>query len=124
MATATKALSTLQASASNSAGSSTPSTLGTGSADLTTALGGVVTAKITNGGTGPTVGCDFVVYVSGDGTNWKEFSRQTAPTTASGVFSFAVEIPAAVMYVCVQFTGNTGAAVTVEAFIQKLSSIG
>jgi hypothetical protein len=120
MATAVKTARTLQASATNGAGSTTTGTTWT----LTTAFGGILTAKITNGGTGPTVGCDFVVNVSVDGTNWKEFSRQTAPTTNSAVTPFAVEIPPGVMYTQPVFTGNTVQAVTVEAFGHELTSIG
>src|SRR5215472_15504338 len=78
------------------------------------AYGGVVCGKITNGGTGPTVGCDFVVFI-GEATGVKrEFSRQTAPTGNSAVQDFCVEIPPGAMFVNTQFTGNTGQGVTVE----------
>lgn len=121
MASAIKTLRTIVAAAtSNGAGSTTNGTTW----NLTTALGGVMTANITNGGTGPTIGCDFVVQVSGDGTNWKEFSRQTAPVAASGSYNFAVELPPGVMYARASFQSNTGQAVTVEAFGQELTSIG
>jgi pseudouridine-5'-phosphate glycosidase len=117
---ATKTARVLQSSASNAAGATT-----TGSCiDLTTALGMTVTAKITNGSTGPTVGCSFLIDISHDGTNWKEFSRQTAGTSNSAVAEFIVDIPAAVMYLRSRFTGNTGQAVTVEAFGHELTSIG
>jgi hypothetical protein len=120
MSTAVKTGRTLQASASNGAGSTTNGTAW----NLTTALGGVMTALITNGGTGPTVGCDFVVQISADGAAWKEFSRQTAGVANSGAYSFAVTLPPGVMYARPVFAGNTGQAVTVESFAQELTSVG
>lgn len=45
--------------------------------------------QVTNGGTGPTIACDFVLQVSSDGgTTWFDWSRQTAGTTASAVYRF------------------------------------
>jgi hypothetical protein len=116
---ATKASATIQASTTNGAGATTNGT----ELDLSTAYGALVCAKITNGGTGPTIGCDFVVYV-GEGTGTKrEFSRQTAGLTNSGVYEFVVEIPPAAMFINVTFTGNTGQTVTVECYAQKLTGI-
>lgn len=117
--TATKTLRTSQASASNTASSTT-----TGSTvDLTTALGGMATAKITNGGTGPTVGCTAYLEISGDNSAWKAFRQFTAGVTNSAVYEFAAEIPAAVMYARWKFTGNTGQTVTVEGFVQELTKL-
>lgn len=116
---ATKTSRTIKTSASNGAGSSTNGT----ELDLSTAYGALVCAKITNGGTGPTVGCDFVVYVGESTGTKREFSRQTAPTTNSAVTEFVVEIPPSAMFVNVTFTGNTGQAVTVECYAQELTTI-
>lgn len=116
---ASKTSRTILTSTSNSAGGTTNGT----ELDLSTKYGALVCGKITNGGTGPTVGCDMVVYV-GEATGTKrEFSRQTAPTTNSAVTEFCVEIPAAAMFVNVTFTGNTGQAVTVECYAQELTSL-
>lgn len=116
---ATKNARTLVASTSNGAGGTTNGT----EWNLSTAYGGIVAAKVTNGGTGPTVGCDFVVYV-GEATGVKrEFSRQTAPTGNGAVQEFVVEIPPGVMFVNVTFTGNTVQAVTVESYAQELTTI-
>jgi hypothetical protein len=121
MATAIKNYRTLVAAGtSNAAGATTTGTTW----NLTTALGGVMTANITNGATGPTIGGDFVVQVSGDGTNWKEYTRQTAGTANNGTYNFTVEIPPGVMYARPVFTSNTGQAVSIEAFGQELASIG
>lgn len=118
--TAVKNLRTFVAAAtSNGAGSTTTGT----SFDLTTKFGGTATMKITNGGTGPTIGCTAKVMVSGDNTNFKLYRAFLAGLTASGVYEFSCDIPASVMYARVDFTGNTGQAVTVEAFLQELTSI-
>ena len=120
MATATKAARTLQASASNAAGATATGT----AVDLRTAVADMlVTAIITNGGTGPTVGCDFIIEVSNDNSTWREFSRATAGVTSSITYTFAVLIPSAVMYVRSKFTGNTGQAVTVAAEGHEYSAI-
>jgi hypothetical protein len=120
MAVATKTYRTLQASASNTAGSTTT---GTG-LSLLTALGGTLVAVITNGGTGPTVACDLVVEVSGDNSTWYEFARMTSQTGNSTVTTFRVRVPESVLYVRSRFTGNTGQTVTVEAYFHELTSIG
>lgn len=120
MATATKTVRTLQASASNSAAATTNSSTW----DLSTALGGTVEARITNGGTGPTIGCDVAVQISYDGgTTWRDFSRQTAGLTNSLTYDFIIDLPPPVKTARVQFTGNTGQAVTIEAFGHELTSI-
>lgn len=116
---ATKTARTVQTSASNGAGSTTTSS----ALSLITALGCLLTAKITNGGTGPTVGCDFVVEVSNDNSAWKTYSRQTAGVANSLVSEFTVDLPPATMYVRSKFTGNTGQAVTVECFGHELTSL-
>lgn len=119
MAVATKTSRTLLASTSNAAGGTTNGT----ELNESTALGVLVCGKVTNGATGPTVGCDFVVYV-GEATGVKrEFSRQTAGVTNNGVYDFCVVVPASAIFVNVQFTGNTGQAVTVESYAQELTSI-
>jgi hypothetical protein len=116
---ATKTSRTILASVSNGAGAS----VNGAELDLSTKYGALIVGRITNGGTGPTIGCDFVVYV-GDATGVKrEFSRQTAPTTLGVVTDFVVEIPPSAMFVNVTFTGNTGQAVTVECYGQELTTI-
>lgn len=117
---ATKTKRTLIAAAtSNSAGGTTNGT----EWNASTAYGGLVACRITNGGTGPTVGADFVVYVGSTTGEKREFSRQTAPVTNSAVTDFVVEIPPGAMFVNVDITGNTGQAVTAEVFAQELTSI-
>lgn len=120
MATATKASATFQASASNTASSTTTGS----SVDLTTALGCVVMGKITNGATGPTVACDFIIEVSEDNSTWRELYRATSQTGNNVVTEFSARLPKEIMYARSKFTGNTGQTVTVESYGQKVSSIG
>lgn len=109
----------IAAATSNGAGSTTNGT----ELDLSTKYGAIITARITNGGTGPTVGADVVVYVGSATGEKREFARFTAPTTNSAVTDFVIEIPPAAMFVNVDITGNTGQAVTAEVFAQELTSI-
>ena len=120
MSGSTKNLRTIIAAAtSNGAGSTTTGT----AIDLTTRYGGLLTVKITNGGTGPTVAAQANIYTSGDNTNFKLMQTLVAPTTNSAVTEWAVDIPAGVMYLRVDVTGNTAQAVTCEAFLQELTTI-
>lgn len=120
MAAAIKTARTLLAPVSNPAGGSTTSPTW----NLSTALGGVLQCRISNGATGPTVGCDAQVQISVDGTNWREFSKQSASTAANATVDFHVEISSPVLYARVVFASNTGQAVTVEANGHELTAIG
>ena len=116
---ATKTSRTILASTSNTAGSSTNGT----ELDISTKYGALVFCKITNGATGPTVGCDFVVYLGEASGTKREFSRQTAGVANNGVTEFCVQVPPPGMFINVTFTGNTAQAVTVECYAQELTTI-
>ena len=116
---ATKTARTLQSSTSNAAAGTTTSAVW----NLTTAYGGVVQARITNGANGPTLGCALTVFVSVDGATWRAAAVYTAGVTANAVYDFVVELPPATMYAQVQFAGNTSQAVTVEAYGHELTSL-
>lgn len=126
--TATKTARTVVASATNTAGSTARGTL-----DLRTALGAIVTMKITNGGTGPTTQCEGRVLVAHNdgatptaasaGSDWKTLFVFGGGTSNNGVTEQSIVIPAAVQHVEVEFTGNTGQSVTVEAYAAELTSI-
>lgn len=115
----TKTARTLQSSASNAAGATAT---GTG-VSLATALGIHVTAKITNGATGPTLPCSVTLETSPDGSAWKFFAQATADLGNNAVTEFAFDVPRTAMNVRSVFTGNTGQAVTVEAFGQELTTV-
>ena len=112
----------LVTSASNGAGSTTRGRL-----DVSAADGGQIRYRITNGGTGPTVQCEARIMVArkqasmpaaaAEGTGddaWKQVYVLGGGTTASastrGTYNFGPEVA----YVQIEFTGNTGQAVTVE----------
>lgn len=104
---------TFQASGSNSAGGTT-----TGSAiDISLTYNNTVTAMVTNGGTGPTVGCSvrFRWQFTSGGT---EYQTEVGPaaTANSAITRFTFTFPPGSVRGAVTFTGNTGQAVTVEAY--------
>ena len=126
--TLTKTPRTLVAAGtSNGAGSTTRGTL-----DLRTALGGLLTIKMTNGSTGPTVQCTanvLVAHNSGStptaasaGSDWKTLWSVGGGTTNSAVTEQSMEVGPGVMHIEVEFTGNTGQAVTVEAYLSEITS--
>ncbi len=128
-ATATKAVRTLVAAAtSNTAGSTTR-----GTQDLRTAFGGLLTIKMTNGATGPTIACACNILVAHNtgstptaasaGSDWKTIHSFSGGTTNSAVTEKMFAVPDAAMHLEVEFTGNTGQTVTVEAILSELSSI-
>ncbi len=128
-ATATKAARTLIAAAtSNAAGATTRGTV-----DLRTAFGGLLTVKLTNGGTGPTLQAEARVLVAhntgstptagGAGADWKTIYVVGNGTAANTVGEWSIPIDQSVMHCEVEITGNTGQAVTCEAFLSELSSI-
>ena len=128
-ATATKAARTLIAAAtSNAAGATTRGTV-----DLRTAFGGLLTIKLTNGGTGPTLQAEARVLVAhntgstptaaGAGADWKTIYVVGNGTAANTVGEWSIPIDQSVMHCEVEITGNTGQAVTCEAFLSELSSI-
>ena len=117
----TKSDTTIIASASNAAGATSRGTI-----DLSSAYGGIVTMKITNGGTAPTLQCEGRVLIShadtlptaaSAGADWKTVSRFGGGTTASGVTEQSFQFGPEVRHLEVEFTGNTGQAVTVEAVV-------
>lgn len=116
----TKTARTIIAAATSNAAAGT--TTGT-ALDLTTRYGGLLTIKLTNGGTGPGVPASAKIYTSHDNVNFKLWQTLTGDTTASSVNEWAVDIPLGVMYLRVDVTGNTGQAVTCEAFVQELTTI-
>lgn len=104
-----------------------------GRADMRGSLGGFVTMKITNGATGPTAQCEGRVLIAHNtgatpaagsaGTDWKTVWRFGGGTTNNGVTeSGAIEVPFGAQHVEVEFTGNTGQAVTVEAVMTRVDS--
>lgn len=119
----TLAATALVSSASNGAGSTTR-----GRIDVSAVDGGILTWRMTNGGTGPTVQCVARILVAhkqasmpaaaAEGTadtDWKQVAEVGGGTTASVSTRGFYQFGPGVAYIEVEFTGNTGQAVTVEA---------
>lgn len=125
--TLTKTPRTLVASGSNAAGATTRGTL-----DLRTAQGGLLTIKMTNGATGPTVQCQANILAAHNsgatpaaasaGTDWKTLWSVGNGTAANNTTEQSMEVGPGVMHLEVEFTGNTGQAVTVEAYLSEITS--
>ena len=126
--TLTKTPRTLIAAAtSNAAGSKTR-----GTADLRTAQGGMLTVKIANGATGPTVPATVNILIAHDagatptaaaaGADWKTIWSFAASTGNNVVTEQSITIDPGVMHLEVEVTGNTAQAVTCEAFLSEITS--
>lgn len=99
---------------------------------METTYGGFLTFKITNGGTGPTIQCTCNILVAHNatppsagsaGTDWKTMASYGGGTAANQVTEIALPIDPSIMALEIEFTGNTGQAVTVEAYLSELSSV-
>ena len=118
----------IAAATSNGAGSTTRGTV-----DLRTVYGGILTVKVTNGGTGPTVQATANVLIAHNsgttptaasaGTDWKTVASWGAGTTANAVSEWSMVVDPAVTHLEVEVTGNTVQAVTCEAFITELAGL-
>ena len=114
---------TLIASTSNAAGANKRAAI-----DLRGTQGGLLALKITNGGTGPTAACQVNVSHAVDdgstpatgaiGANWKRMYTFAGTTTANDVTDWSISIPPC-QHLQVEFIGNTGQAVTVEALFTE-----
>jgi hypothetical protein len=98
---------------------------------LTTADGGLLTVKLTNGGTGPTIQAVANILIAHNasqpaagaaGADWKTLYSVGNGVTANTIGEWAFEIPAAVMQLEVEVTGNTGQAVVCEAYLSEKTS--
>lgn len=123
----TKNARTLVASISNAAGAAKRGTI-----DLTAAQGGgFLTIKITNGATGPTAQCVCNILIAHNstlpvaavaGADWKTIMSYGGGVTANEITQIGMPIDPAIMHLEVEFAGNTGQAVTVEAYLSELTS--
>lgn len=108
------------ASQSNDAGATVR-----GAIDVRNRDGGIVTMKITNGATGPTAQCEGRVMIAhtelgtpatdAAGAVWKTIWKFGGGITANAVTEQSYEFGPGVKHIQIEFTGNTGQAVTVEA---------
>lgn len=127
--TLTKTPRTLIAAATSNAADSTTR----GTADLRTAQGGLLTVKIANGATGPTVPATVNILIAHNagatptaaaaGADWKTIWSFAASTGNNVITEQSITIDPAVMHVEVEVTGNTAQAVTCEAFLSEITSV-
>lgn len=128
MALSKTARTLIAAGTSNAAAGTTRATI-----DMEPTYGGVLTMKIANGATGPTAQCEGRVLIAHNatlpaaasaGADWK-----TAYTFGGGTVANAVTecvpyvVGMEVMALEVEFTGNTGQAVTIEAYLSEVSTV-
>lgn len=117
----------IAAGTSNSAGGTTRGTV-----DLRTAQGGILTVKLTNGATGPTVAATCNILIAHDsgttptagsaGATWKTIWSFAGTTANNAITEQSIEVGPGVMHLEVEVTGNTGQAVTCEAFLSEITS--
>jgi len=125
----TKTPATLIAAAtSNGVGSTTRQVI-----DLRSMYGGILTVKITNGATGPTIQAVanvLIAHNSGStpaagsaGSDWKTVASWGGGTASNAVSEWSMVIDPAICHLEIEITGNTGQAVTCEAFITQLEGL-
>lgn len=100
--------------------------------DLEAGYGGPLSMKISNGATGPTVACKGRVLIAHSvalpavgaaGADWKTHYEFDGGVTANAITeSPTINIPPGVMALEVEFTGNTGQPVTVEASMSEITA--
>lgn len=118
--TASRSAATLIASASNAAGATTRGTL-----DMRGKIGALITLKINNGATGPTAQavCNILVShamgttpaAASAGADWKTYWSFGGGAINSAMTEQTVWLEG-VQHVEVEFTGNAGQGVVVEAY--------
>ena len=88
-----------------------------------TAYGGVVTVRLTNGATAPTT-APLVQFFVGEATTVKrQYYAQSGDIVNSSVNDIVCEIPAGAMFVNVTITNGATNAITAEAFAQELTTV-
>lgn len=103
-----------------------------GTSDQRTSQGGILTVKITNGPTGPTVGATVNILIAHNsgatptaasaGSVWKTYWSFIASTASSSVTERTIDIGPGIMHFEVEVLGNTGQAVNCEAFFSEITS--
>lgn len=120
----TRSQQTPQASTSRAAGAAT-----TSSSWLAIGYGVAIAGKITNGATGPTIGCSFWADVSPDGgTTVISLPAALHPVTANLVSTYLVHLGIGGAggdwtHYRTNFGGNTAQAVTVQADASSTTAI-
>jgi hypothetical protein len=94
--------------------------------------GGVLTMKITNGGSTLGAQCEARVLIAHNtslpaaasaGADWKTVQIYGGGVTANAVSEFSYVVHPGVMCLEVEFNGNTTVNVTVEAFLSEFTTV-
>jgi len=126
--TLTQAVKTLiAASTSNAAGATTR-----GTADMRTAMGGMLTIKLNNSGAlGVQAEARILIAhntgatptAGSAGADWKTVYRVGNGIVSGTTGEWSYNVPAGVQHIEVEVTGNTTNAVTCEAYLSETSSV-
>lgn len=120
MAAPTKTGLVVQASTSVAAGGTQDSA----ARSVSGKFGALVSMKVTNGATGPTVGCNAIIQVRHSATgDWYIFRSFRAKNADNAVSEFTRRVPPETYEYRTRFTEHTGQAVTVVAEATELDSI-
>ena len=102
-----------------------------GTVDLRTKQGGLLTIKLTNGATGPTIAATaniLVAHTAGitpvagsAGADWKTLWSFAGSTANNGIVEQSLEVGPGVMHLEVEVKDNTGQAVVCEAFLSEIT---
>jgi hypothetical protein len=111
---------TVQASATNTAGSTTTSSY----VDISSYYNVEIVGKISNGGTGPTIACTVYIEVADSSdANPIRIGAAVGSTTNSASVTFRITVPAGSAHLRSVFTGNTGQSVTIEAYAESVTAV-
>lgn len=101
--------------------------------DLRSMYGGILTVKLTNGATAPTIQAVANVLIAHNsgatptpgsaGADWKTIASWGGGTTNNEVREWSMVIDPAIMHLEVEITGNTAQAVTCEAYVTQLAGL-
>jgi len=116
---ATKTPVTLLASQSLGAGAS----INAAEWDLSTAYGGLVTVRVTNGASPPTTAPIVTIYVGESSGVKRKFYTVSGNLVANSVTDVVAEIPPSAMFVNATITNGATNAVTVDAAGQELTQV-
>lgn len=118
----------ISAGTSNASGSLTRQAI-----DLRSVYGGLLTVKITNGATPPTIQAVANVLIAhnsgstptaaGAGADWKTIASWGGGVVANGISEWSMVVDPAITHLEVEIGGNTGQSVTCEAYITQLAGL-
>lgn len=89
----------------------------------TTAYGGQLIVRFTNGASAPTVAPSCTVNVSGDNTTYYTQATVYGDTTASSTNDYVIDIGPGIQYVNVTFAQATTNAYTGSAYFEELTTV-